>query len=228
MDLRGFAVDIDGTLTEKNGTIGLEASIALRSLKARGHEVILASGRGPWDTFALAIFLGLTRAVVAENGGVIIKSPNEVQLLAEQALSMEALELLRPKIPTLKVKNVFPRLTEVVLERTFDIEIGRDILRADGLPIVINDSLYGYHLNHIDTNKGNALRIVAADLSIDLNAMIAIGDSDLDIPMFKACGYSVALGNATSATKAAASHIVARSMADGLLDALSHVSHLKQ
>ncbi len=225
--MRGFVIDIDGTLTEKNGTIGLEASIALRSLKARGHEVILASGRGPWDTFALAMFLGLTKAVIAENGGVIIKSPKQVQLLAEQDKSLEALELLRPKIPTLKVKNVFPRMTEVVLERTFDIEIGRDILRDDGLPIVLNDSLYGYHLNHVDTNKGNALRIVAADLSIDLNAMIAIGDSDLDIPLFKTCGYSIALSNATSATKAAANHVVARPMADGLLDALNHVSNLQ-
>jgi len=225
--LRGFVVDIDGTLTEKNGTIGLEASTALRELKASGHEVILASGRGPWDTFALAMFLGLTKAVVAENGGVIVKSPKEVQLLAEQAKSLEALELLRPKIPTLKIKNVFPRLTEVVLERTFDIEVGRDILRKNGISIVLNDSLYGYHLNHVDTNKGSALRVVAADLSLELNEVVAIGDSDLDISMFKTCGYSIALANATPATKAAANHVTTRSMAEGLLEALNHVSTLQ-
>ncbi|MFQ6011018.1 MAG: phosphoglycolate phosphatase [Nitrososphaerales archaeon] len=227
MDLRGLVVDIDGTLTEENGTIGLQASTALRSMKAKGYEVILASGRGPWDTFALAMFLGLTKAVVAENGGVIVKSPKDVRLLAEQKESLEALELLKSKIPELKVKNVFPRLTEVVLERTFDIEVGRKTLGSVGMQIVINDSLYGYHLNHADTDKGNALKILAKDMSLDLKGMVAIGDSDLDIPMFNACGYSIALANATPPTKAASNHVVARPMADGLLEALDHIATLE-
>ena len=69
--------------------------------------------------------------------------------------------------------------------------------------------------------------MVAADLSLELSEVIAIGDSDLDIPMFKTCGYSVALANATPATKAAANHVTTRSMAEGLLEALNHVSTLQ-
>ena len=50
-----------------------------------------------------------------ENGGCITTGPNEHILLGKKNECVEALEYLKSKTTNVKEKNVFPRLTDVVL-----------------------------------------------------------------------------------------------------------------
>ncbi|MCP8321094.1 MAG: phosphoglycolate phosphatase [archaeon] len=224
MDIKGFAIDVDGTITEDGGVISLDAAYALRWLEKMGYKVILVSGRSAWEALALSIYLGTTKVVVGENGGVVATSPLDMTLLADISHSLMAYDYLSNRIPNVKKKLVFPRFTEVVLERTFDLNEGRRVLDESGIPVTINDSKYGYHLTHKSVNKAVGLKVAVKHLGIDTGQIVAIGDSEIDIPMFMVCGYSVALGNAPISLKEKANFFVNASMGNGLVEAVQHVT----
>lgn len=224
MDIKGFAVDVDGTITEDGGVISLDAAYTLRWLEKMNYRVILVSGRSAWEAYALSVYLGTTKVVVGENGGVVATSPLDMTLLADISYSLMAYDYLSKKISNVKKKLVFPRFTEIVLERTFDIDEGRRILDESGIPVTINDSKYGYHLTHKSVNKAVGLKLAVKHLGIDTSEIVAVGDSEIDIPMFKICGYSVALGNSPDSLKNEASFSVNLSMGDGLVEAIQHIS----
>ncbi len=48
-----------------------------------------------------------------------------------------------------------------------------------------------------------------------------LGDAGVDIPMFKACGLGVAMGNGSPEIRAAADHVTCDVEADGLWNAFS-------
>ena len=224
LKIRGFAVDVDGTITEDGSRISLEAAFSLRWLKRMGYEVLLASGRSAWETLSLAAYLGVTRVVVAENGGVVAHFPQDVTLLADRSESLKAYDLLSSKISSLKVRPTLPRLTDVVLERTFDRSEGLRIIDEAGLPIAINDSKYAYHLTRKGVDKGRGLETALRSLGLEAENVIAIGDSETDVPMFDVCGYSVALGNAPDWVKRRASYSVESGWGLGLVEAVQHVA----
>ncbi len=224
MDIKGFAVDVDGTITEDGGVISLDAAYALRWLEKMNYRVILVSGRSAWEAYALSVYLGTTKVVVGENGGVVATSPLDMMLLADISYSLMAYDYLSKKISNVKKKLVFPRFTEIVLERTFNIDEGRRVLDESGIPVTINDSKYGYHLTHKSVNKAVGLKLAVKHLGIDTSEIVAVGDSEIDIPMFKICGYSIALGNSPDSLKNEASFSVNLSMGDGLVEAIQHVA----
>ncbi len=65
-------------------------------------------------------------------------------------------------------------------------------------------------------NKGEALRAACAHLDIDPSEVISFGDAENDIEMFKITGASVAMGQAESFIKAAASHTTADNTEHGV------------
>jgi Cof subfamily protein (haloacid dehalogenase superfamily) len=65
-------------------------------------------------------------------------------------------------------------------------------------------------------NKGWGLQKVCEVLQIDIRDTVAFGDAENDIPMLRAAGLGVAMGNATEATKAAADRITATNNRDGI------------
>jgi phosphoglycolate phosphatase (TIGR01487 family) len=224
MKLRAFAVDFDGTITEDGGVVNLEAVFALRWLEKLGYHVIIVSGRTPLEAYALAIYLGLTRVVVGENGGVVAVLPTKMAILGDKAKCVEAYDFLCNNIPTISLKQAFPRFTDVLLERNFELEVGRRLLEESGLPVEIIDSKYAYHINLAGINKATGLDLALRYLSISPENVVAIGDSETDIPAFKICGYSIALGNSPEETKKTASHVTDRGMGDGLVEAVNHVA----
>lgn len=72
-----------------------------------------------------------------------------------------------------------------------------------------------YYLDATDAaaNKGSAVADIARALGVDLDAVATIGDGENDIPMFDVAGVSIAMGNATAATKSRA-HFETTSNAD--------------
>ncbi len=225
MKQKTFAVDIDGTITENGvGRINLDALGALRHLKKLGHNVIFVSGRSSIEGYLLSIFGGTTHIAVGENGGCITTGPNEHILLGKKNECVEALEYLKSKTRNVKEKNVFPRLTEVVLERTFDLEGAKKLLNEKNLPVMLSDSQYAFHINSKGIDKAHGFQKVMKMLSITHDDVIAIGDSDTDIPLFKIAKTSIALGNSSDFVKSQATLSVSSKSGDGLIEALDNLA----
>ncbi|MFD1486064.1 sugar-phosphatase [Lacticaseibacillus baoqingensis] len=71
-----------------------------------------------------------------------------------------------------------------------------------------------------NANKGNAVMDLAKRLGYDASQVMAIGDQANDLPMIKAAGLGVAMGNAIPAVKAAAQVQTATNAQDGVAKAI--------
>jgi len=222
---RTFAVDIDGTITENGGgRIHLDALDALRRLTVMGHDVIFVTGRSSVEGFLLSIFGGTTNIAVGENGGCITLQTNEHILLGDLKECENAFEIIKKNIDNVKQKSVFPRMTEVVLERTFDLDLARKIVSENNLNVELSDSQYAFHINSSGIDKGTGFSKIMEKFSIQSDDVIAIGDSATDIPLFKVAKTSIALGNASEQVKSEATMTVSSHAGDGVLEALDKLA----
>ncbi len=218
-----FAIDIDGTITLNGmGQIHLEALSRLRSLKEEGHNVILVTGRSSVEGYLLSIFGGLTHMAVGENGGCIsFGDVIQHKLLGNKGECIHALATIQAKLNAeVKEKPVFPRMTEVVLERTFDIEKAQKVIDDNNLNVVLTDSGYAYHINSKGVDKGSGFLEVVKMLDVDVNDTIAIGDSDTDVPLFKVVKNNIAVSNSTENLKKLAKIITTKQSGEGVLEGL--------
>ena len=225
MKKRTFAVDIDGTITENGGgRIHLDALDALRRLTVMGHDVIFVTGRSSVEAFLLSIFGGTTKIAVGENGGCITLETNDHILLGDIKECENAFQIIKKNIDNVVEKPVFPRMTEVVLERTFDLDLARKVVSENKLNVELSDSQYAFHINSSGINKGSGFSKIMEKFSIQSDDVIAIGDSATDIPLFKVAKTSVALGNASEKVKSEATMIVSANAGDGVLEALDKLA----
>ena len=222
-----FAVDIDGTITLNGmGTIHLGALSKLRALKEEGHFIIPVTGRSSVEGYLLSIFGGLTHMAVGENGGCITFGDKiQHKLLGNKGECIHALATIQTKLDVeIKEKPVFPRMTEVVLERTFDIEKARKIINYENLYFVLTDSGYAFHINSKGVDKGSGFLEALKILDADLNDAIVIGDSDTDIPLFKIVKNSIAVTNSTENLKKVAKIVTTKKSGEGVLEGLDMIS----
>jgi len=223
--IKVFAIDIDGTLTENGGgALHLPALAKLRHLEKLGYNVVYVTGRSSVEAYVLAVFGGTTRIAVGENGGAITIAPQEHKLLASKEKCMKGYEVLKKSMDGVQTKPVFPRMTEVVLLRTFDLKEGQKILDEHDLPLYLSDSMYAFHINEKGIDKGHGLAEALKMLKADPDEAVAIGDSETDIPMFDICGCSIALGHAEDKVKKKADHAVAAREGAGLAEAIDYVA----
>ncbi len=219
-----FAIDIDGTITDnKGGRVDLDALAALRYLVKLGHKVIYVTGRSSVEAYVLSVFGGTTRIAVGENGGIITTGPNEHKLIGDKQKCLDAFEFLKTKIPEAIEKPVFPRITEVVLERNFDVNLGKKLFAENNFDVNLTDSQYAYHINSRGIDKASGFLEVMNMFSAKKEDVIAIGDSETDVPLFKLAGTSVALGNAPADVQSHATISVPGHAGDGMIEALETV-----
>jgi hydroxymethylpyrimidine pyrophosphatase-like HAD family hydrolase len=177
-----FAVDIDGTITENGGgRIHLEALAALRHVKNLGHNVIFVTGRSSIAGFLLSVFGGTTKVAVGENGGCITMDANEHLLLGKIDECKEAFKIIQDKIDNVVEKPVFPRMTEVVLERTFDLDVAKKLIIKENLDVslsAIGDSATDIPLFKIAKTSialGNSFDNVKSEATMTVSAKAGDG-----------------------------------------------------
>jgi Cof subfamily protein (haloacid dehalogenase superfamily) len=78
-------------------------------------------------------------------------------------------------------------------------------------------------LTAMGAHKGVALGVACADLGIATEDVVAFGDSDNDIEMFRVAGASVAMGQAHDSLKAAATFVSAPNEEDGVAVAIERL-----
>src|SRR5262249_9677270 len=78
-------------------------------------------------------------------------------------------------------------------------------------------------LTAVGADKGVALEVACRDLDVGLAEVVAIGDADNDMEMFRVAGGSFAMGQASPAVKAAARAVTASNEDDGVAQAIERL-----
>src|SRR5215210_7115023 len=215
--IKAFAIDIDGTLTENGGgIIHLPAVQNLRTLEKLGYRIIYVTGRSSVEAYILSVFTGTTKIAVGENGGVVTISPTEHIILGNKAECINGYRMLSKKLENVKLKNVF--------DRTFNIELGKQILQDTNMDVKLTDSKYSFHINNIGINKASGLAKALDILKIKPSETVTIGDSETDIPLFQFCAFGIALNHADEIVKSKANYVVSQNSGKGLVEALDYIA----
>lgn len=90
-----IAIDLDGTLLNNKGNVSSRTVEVIKAVRAKGHKVILATGRHMKDTFPIAEQLALTDAVVCYNGGLITSISNKKKTIAHSYTASDVYDLTR-------------------------------------------------------------------------------------------------------------------------------------
>jgi len=220
-------VDIDGTITLNGfGKIHLQVLEKLRNLKNDGHHVIFVTGRSSVEAYILSIFGGLTLLGVGENGGCITHGDIMThEMIGNKNECQNAFSYLKKTLDgEIQEKPVFPRLTEVVLDRTFNIKNAQKILDEKEFNVGLFDSGYAFHINSRGIDKGTGLMKALEMLNADLEDTIALGDSETDVPLFKTVKNNIAVNNSIPELKEIAKTVTTKNSGEGVLEGLDMIS----
>ena len=218
--IRAIAVDIDGTLSDENRVLSPSVVEAMRSLKV---PVVLATGNTHCFTRTVSILLGTPRIFIAENGGVVSHSENEMEILADPAMCQEAYRQLSLVFP-LEVYNSFRyRFTDIALKRNFDVSEASRYIEARSLPVDLLDTTYAVHIKDKRVDKGTGLERVAERMGIGPEEFAAVGDSTSDVPMFKLAGFKAAVNNAHPDLKAISDYVAETSYGQGFAEIVNYM-----
>ena len=224
-DIKAVAVDIDGTLTDSNRLLCIEAIQTLRKLENNNIPVILVTGNTASYTYALSTSIGTTGGVVGENGGIMFKEGyknNEPIVLSNYDYIKKSYEYLKENLKDdtlIPVEDSYCRLSEIAFYRTMNPNKIRDILKDWN--VTVYDSGFALHLSDKNVNKGKTLEKLADLMNISLDEIIGIGDSENDLPFLDYVGLKIAVANATDELKEKADYVCSQPYGAGVKEAIN-------
>ncbi|MCU4925446.1 HAD-IIB family hydrolase [Halobacteria archaeon AArc-dxtr1] len=216
-------LDVDGTLTRRDGW-GIDPRV-FDPLLAWDGPVVIATGKSAPYPVALCQFLGIPERVVAENGGVVYTGET-MTITADAEAARAVAAAYREAGYDLGWEGADTinrwRETEIAVARDQPLAPLAAIADEHGLEVV--DTGYAYHVKDPETSKGAGVRTIASHLEFDLDAAVAVGDSENDVSTFGAVGRSFAVGNADAAAREAADVVLPDAHAEGTLSVLEQVT----
>lgn len=229
MKIEAIAVDIDGTITDDTRKICISAIESLRTAEEKGIPTIIVTGNVVNYAYATQVLIGCSGGLVAENGGMIFKegyNNNAVEILVNSEYIKKADTHLKEKLGENYNKHASPdnnyRATEIVFYKTIPREIIEDALEdyefRDELEIY--DSGFALHVTDKRINKGTSLRRLCEKNGINMENVMAIGDSENDEEFLKEAGVKVAVGNADDFLKEKSTYVCKNNFGDGVAEAI--------
>ena len=212
-----FFFDIDSTLTlGPPGILSKTTRPLIELLKSKEHWVHFATGRKDGELQELIKQLETEPEGIAENGGIIILSESRDISFGHREEPDKALRCLREEYGA-RVKQdrkQGSRRTERIILNNLtkrEYELCTKKHRVDVLA-----SKSSYHIVEKNVNKGTALLKLIQMRQWDHDFIIGVGDSDLDIPLFKVADASFAVGNASTLAKKSATHVLRNNFEQGV------------
>lgn len=195
---RAIAVDIDGTITDYNKILHLEAIEALRRLEDAGIPVILATGNVRAITYGLSRFIGASGPMVCENGGVVWHPTwDEPIVRADGARAKKCAQDMAKHIdidPEGITTNAW-RESEWCLFKHEDLGAVNDwVSNSEYSDLAVVKTGFAIHLMEPHLSKGEGLKVALQKMGLSPDDILAVGDAPNDIPMFELVGHSVAVG----------------------------------
>lgn len=221
--IRALAVDIDGTLSDKDRVLCAPALRALRLLRRREVPVILATGNTHCFTRATSVLLGTPQTFISENGGVISFSEYKIETVADLSLCEQAFSRLSAEFPLRKYSSTRYRFTDIALERNFDVAAASRRLEEMGLAVDLIDTTYAVHIKDRRVDKGTGLLHIADYLDLNPSQFAAIGDSNSDLPMFRLAGFRASVANAGPELKAVSDYVAGAEYGEGFAEIIEYM-----
>jgi phosphoglycolate phosphatase len=223
--IRAVVVDIDGTMTDYGRLLDLQGVAAVRRIERKGIPVMAATGNVAPVTKAFINFVGLSGPAICENGGVVYDNAfARRKVLADRRRADRAVRFLRRKGFDARYIASDPwRLSEVALELNLDADAVRRVLKKWDLTIV--STRFALHLMEPGLDKINGVKVAReffGGRAPALKDLLAIGDSNNDVGLFRGCGHSGAPANATESVKSIAGYVSRRKHGSGVKDVLEH------
>ena len=229
MAIEAIAVDIDGTITDDKRRICISAIEALRKAEKAGIPTIIVTGNVVNYAYAAEVLIGCSGGLVAENGGIVFKegeNDNAVETMVDREFVTSAENHLKEKLGDkfdlhASHDNMY-RLTETVFYKTLPKEELEEALKdfkyIDELEIY--DSGFALHITDRRVNKGTSLRYLCERNGINMENVMAIGDSQNDEDFLKEAGYKIAVGNAEDRLKEISTYACEKMFGDGVAEAI--------
>lgn len=184
--------DIDSTLTH-NGIRALHRNVKshIERINEAESNFYFCSGRSSQEIDELRRRYDTGEYAIAENGGIIIGMLNGGDLgsMEHPNKLLKYLAKHRERINfkiDIRQKN---RKTELILlKNSINEKELKKAIRNSKAEVDCHTSKDAYHISKKGVNKGSAIEALTGDelkLDPDLNQVVAIGDSELDVAMFK-------------------------------------------
>ncbi|KAA8922687.1 phosphoglycolate phosphatase [Thermoplasma sp.] len=199
--IRLAAIDVDGTLTDKDRLISTAAIESIRAAERNGLIVSLLSGNVIPVVYALKIFLGINGPVFGENGGIMFDNDGSIQKFFSNDETNRFLEEMSKKTS----------MRSILTNRWREASTGFDIdpkdvdyvrKEAESRGLVIFYSGYSWHLMNRGEDKAFAVNKLREKYSLGYDEILVIGDSNNDMPMFQLPVRKACPANATENIKA--------------------------
>ncbi|MGF7117850.1 phosphoglycolate phosphatase [Methanobacterium oryzae] len=215
--MKAIAIDIDGTITDQNRKICVNAINALRKAEDNGYPIILVTGNVLCAAKMVAVMVGTSGGIVSENGG-FIQTRKKNLILGDIEKCKPAYEFLKSKYSIEKTEFSNIRLSEIAIVRNIDVNIVKETVKD--FDVEVYDTKFAIHLTDPEVNKGKSLEIVAKDMGITLDEIMAIGDSENDLEFLEVAGFKVAVRNADKELKENTDYVTKKPYGDGAAEAI--------
>lgn len=199
--IRAVATDVDGTITDGDSILCIEAIEAIRRLEANGIKVILCSGNALCVLKTLSRYIGCSGPTVAENGGVI-EYKGKMKILGEKGLGKMAVGRLRSVFGDL-IREAWSnphRYVDAAIMRTLSLEeVTSEVSKLGGVKVI--DSGFAFHILDENVDKGKGLTEALKWIGVGKEEVAGVGDSMTDLELLRATGFKCAVANAEEAIK---------------------------
>lgn len=232
-DIKLIALDMDGTVLNDKGEISKENQEAIRQAERAGIKVLFSTGRTRMLASDYAKTLNLSSYMITVNGSEIWDGEgNLVERSLLHSAEMEWMWNLAKEysVPFWAIScdkrwdNEMPDDIASLewMKCRFEIEdadirtqITEALHKRGGLEIS-NSSPSNLEVNALGINKAKAIGKVCALLNLNMNQVMAVGDSLNDLAMIRQAGLGIAMGNAQETVKEAADWITSTNNEHGV------------
>ena len=215
-----FFFDIDSAPTARHSKIiQNKVRIVFAKMLEDGHRIYFVSGRHSEQVNVDIRHYGAERLGVAENGGMLTSPDGKVRL-GDRSEPDKVLHYM--KLNHSQTREDIPqgmRVTERIFRKSVPEREFKRHVKKSGAAVDVLASKTSYHVAKRGINKGSALERVKTDLAFNEDDIaVSVGDSDLDVPMFKESHWSFAVHNATRLAKKSATIVLDGDYGDAIAE----------